>query len=56
MEMEVQEGKFLESANFHGNVYVTSIVAMETVADAGKVLDLTLFLLISRYYFSAMDP
>ena len=48
MEMEVREGKFLESANVHGNMYGTSIAAVETVADAGKVLDLTLFLFTSR--------
>ncbi|XP_057821889.1 guanylate kinase 1 isoform X2 [Cryptomeria japonica] len=42
MEMEVQEGKFLESANVHGNMYGTSIAAVEAVADAGKrcILDI----------------
>uniref|UniRef100_A0A0D6QYP4 Guanylate kinase 1 n=1 Tax=Araucaria cunninghamii TaxID=56994 RepID=A0A0D6QYP4_ARACU len=42
MEMEVQEGKFLESANVHGNLYGTSIAAVEAVADAGKrcILDI----------------
>eukprot|EP00249_Psilotum_nudum_P011764 c23366_g1_i1 orf=740-1963(+) len=42
MEMEVQEGKFLESANVHGNLYGTSITAVEAIADAGKkcILDI----------------
>lgn len=42
MEMEVLEGKFLESANVHGNMYGTSIAAVEAVADAGKrcILDI----------------
>lgn len=42
MEMEVLEGKFLESANVHGNLYGTSIAAVEAVADAGKrcILDI----------------
>lgn len=42
MELEVQEGKFLESANVHGNMYGTSIAAVEAVADAGKrcILDI----------------
>ena len=48
MEMEVREGKFLESANVHGSIYGTSIAAMEALDDAGKVLDLTLFLFTSR--------
>ena len=51
MEMEVWEGNFIESANVHGNIYRTSIAAMEALDDAGKVLDLTLFLLISRKCF-----
>ncbi|KAH9305164.1 hypothetical protein KI387_009568, partial [Taxus chinensis] len=42
MEMELQEGKFLEFANVHGNMYGTSIAAVEAVADAGKrcILDI----------------
>lgn len=42
MEMEVLQGKFLESANVHGNLYGTSIAAVEAVADAGKrcILDI----------------
>jgi guanylate kinase len=37
MELEIQEGKFLESATVHGNLYGTSVLAVEAVADAGKV-------------------
>lgn len=37
MEKEITEGKFLESALVHGNLYGTSIEAVETVSDAGKV-------------------
>lgn len=37
MELAIQEGKFLESADVHGNLYGTSIAAVEAVADAGKV-------------------
>eukprot|EP00252_Welwitschia_mirabilis_P004976 TRINITY_DN1534_c0_g1_i1.p1 TRINITY_DN1534_c0_g1~~TRINITY_DN1534_c0_g1_i1.p1 ORF type:complete len:422 (+),score=94.74 TRINITY_DN1534_c0_g1_i1:526-1791(+) len=42
MEREIQEGKFLESAVVHGNLYGTSIAAVEAVADAGKrcILDI----------------
>lgn len=42
MEKEIREGKFLESALVHGNLYGTSIEAVETVTDAGKrcILDI----------------
>ncbi|CAM6124138.1 unnamed protein product [Calypogeia fissa] len=42
MEKDVREGKFLESADVHGNLYGTSIAAVEAVADAGKrcILDI----------------
>ncbi|KAI5083071.1 hypothetical protein GOP47_0002814 [Adiantum capillus-veneris] len=42
MELAIQEGKFLESANVHGNLYGTSIAAVEAVANAGKrcILDI----------------
>jgi guanylate kinase len=43
MEAAVKEGKFLESANVHGNMYGTSIAAVEAVADSGKVRNLFLF-------------
>jgi guanylate kinase len=32
MEKEIKEGKFLESANVHGNLYGTSRAAVETVS------------------------
>jgi guanylate kinase len=37
MEEAVREGKFLESAEVHGNMYGTSVAAVEAVADEGKV-------------------
>ncbi|KAF8403811.1 hypothetical protein HHK36_011917 [Tetracentron sinense] len=42
MEKEIQEGKFLEYASVHGNLYGTSIEAVEMVSDAGKrcILDI----------------
>nr|CAD1837658.1 unnamed protein product [Ananas comosus var. bracteatus] len=42
MEKEISEGKFLESALVHGNLYGTSVEAVEAVTDAGKrcILDI----------------
>lgn len=42
MESAIQEGKFLESADVHGNLYGTSVAAVEAVANAGKrcILDI----------------
>ena len=37
MEKDIREGKFLESASVHGNLYGTSIEAVEAVTDVGKV-------------------
>jgi hypothetical protein len=37
MAQEIKEGKFLESAEVHGNLYGTSLAAVQAVADAGKV-------------------
>lgn len=37
MEREIKAGKFLEFASVHGNLYGTSVEAVEVVADAGKV-------------------
>lgn len=37
MENDLKEGKFLESAAVHGNLYGTSIDAVEAVTDSGKV-------------------
>ncbi|CAO3612772.1 unnamed protein product [Cunninghamella blakesleeana] len=37
MESEVAEGKFIESATFSGNMYGTSIKAVQDVVDSGKV-------------------
>jgi guanylate kinase len=42
MEKEIQDGKFLEFASVHGNLYGTSVEAVEVVADDGKrcILDI----------------
>ncbi|PHT71491.1 Guanylate kinase 1 [Capsicum annuum] len=37
MEREIKDGKFLEFASVHGNLYGTSVEAVEVVADAGKI-------------------
>ncbi|KAG6743846.1 hypothetical protein POTOM_052549 [Populus tomentosa] len=37
MEKEIKDGKFVEYASVHGNLYGTSIEAVEVVTDAGKV-------------------
>ncbi|KAG8646752.1 hypothetical protein MANES_09G025300v8 [Manihot esculenta] len=42
MEKDIKDGKFLEFASVHGNLYGTSIEAVEVVADEGKrcILDI----------------
>ncbi|XP_011020343.1 PREDICTED: guanylate kinase 2 [Populus euphratica] len=42
MEKEIKDGKFLEYASVHGNLYGTSIEAVEVVTDVGKrcILDI----------------
>ncbi|XP_010923426.1 guanylate kinase 1 [Elaeis guineensis] len=42
MEEEIRDGEFLESALVHGNLYGTSVDAVEAVTDAGKrcILDI----------------
>lgn len=42
MEQDINDGKFLEFASVHGNLYGTSIEAVEVVADQGKrcILDI----------------
>ncbi|KAJ8570379.1 hypothetical protein K7X08_037351 [Anisodus acutangulus] len=42
MEREIKDGKFLEFASVHGNLYGTSVEAVKVVADAGKrcILDI----------------
>ncbi|XP_060178383.1 guanylate kinase 2-like [Lycium barbarum] len=37
MERGIKDGKFLEFASVHGNLYGTSVEDVEVVADAGKV-------------------
>ena len=37
IEKDINEGKILEFAHVHGNVYGTSIEAVESVTDEGKV-------------------
>ncbi|XP_074574309.1 guanylate kinase 1-like isoform X1 [Curcuma longa] len=42
MEQDIRDGKFLEFASVHGNLYGTSIEAVEVVTDSGKrcILDI----------------
>ncbi|CAN1133948.1 Guanylate kinase 2 [Linum perenne] len=42
MEKDIKDGKFLEFASVHGNIYGTSIEAVEVVSDSGKrcILDI----------------
>ncbi|KAJ4980072.1 hypothetical protein NE237_010852 [Protea cynaroides] len=42
MEKAIQDGKFFEFASVHGNLYGTSVEAVQVVADAGKrcILDI----------------
>ncbi|XP_047941166.1 guanylate kinase 2-like [Salvia hispanica] len=42
MEKDIQDGKFLEFADVHGNLYGTSVEAVEMVTDQGKrcILDI----------------
>ncbi|KAI4330506.1 hypothetical protein MLD38_028792 [Melastoma candidum] len=42
MEMDIEDGKFLEHASVHGNLYGTSIEAVEVISDNGKrcILDI----------------
>ena len=37
IEKEIADGKFVESANVHGNYYGTSVAAVETVQKQGKI-------------------
>lgn len=37
MEAEIREGRFLEKADVHGNLYGTSVAAVKKVTDSGKV-------------------
>eukprot|EP00297_Palpitomonas_bilix_P018339 CAMPEP_0113886262 /NCGR_PEP_ID=MMETSP0780_2-20120614/11440_1 /TAXON_ID=652834 /ORGANISM="Palpitomonas bilix" /LENGTH=187 /DNA_ID=CAMNT_0000874423 /DNA_START=93 /DNA_END=656 /DNA_ORIENTATION=- /assembly_acc=CAM_ASM_000599 len=37
MEKEIAEGKFIETAHVHGNIYGTSIAAVEDVQKKGKI-------------------
>jgi guanylate kinase len=46
MEKEIKNGKFLEFASVHGNLYGTSVEAVEVVADAGKVSSFFCFTII----------
>lgn len=44
MEREIRDGKFLEFASVHDNLYGTSVEAVEVVADEGKVKAFVSFL------------
>ncbi|KAK9125322.1 hypothetical protein Scep_014168 [Stephania cephalantha] len=37
MEKDIKDGKFLEFASVHGNLYGTSVTAVNAVKDAGKI-------------------
>jgi guanylate kinase len=52
MEKEIKSGKFLEFASVHGNLYGTSVEAVEVVTDAGKVsyFYLTIILNSNSFY------
>lgn len=45
MEKEIKDEKFLEFASVHGNLYGTSIEAVEKVADEGKVIVLVIYMI-----------
>ena len=51
MEVAISEGKFLESANVHGNLYGTSFEAIDSVAKQHRVciLDIDVQVRISRW-------
>lgn len=49
MEKEIKNGKFLEFASVHGNLYGTSVEAVEVVADAGKVSSFHLTIIITHF-------
>lgn len=37
MQKEIDEGKFIESAEVHGNLYGTSVASVETIQKQGKI-------------------
>lgn len=51
MEAEIKDGKFLEFASVHGNLYGTSIEAVEVVADSGKVTNLGFSVSLQEIHF-----
>eukprot|EP00897_Mesotaenium_endlicherianum_P008479 jgi/Mesen1/765/ME000110S_11036 len=58
MEREVGEKKFLEFADVHGNMYGTSIAAVQKVTDSGKVKDSSLpatFVFVSPPSFEELE-
>lgn len=54
MEQEIKDRKFLEYASVHGNLYGTSIEAVEVVADSGKV-NMLIFVFFSLKHQYAME-
>jgi len=52
MEKEIKDGKFLEFASVHGNLYGTSVEAVEMVSDAGKASSLRIFI-VKNLMFTA---
>lgn len=59
MENDIKDGKFLEFASVHGNLYGTSVEAVEVVADAGKVnlcIFVSLKLIKKKCIFVSLKP
>ncbi len=48
MEAEIAAGKFIESANVHGNLYGTSKAAVEAVAHKGRICILDVDIQVRR--------
>ena len=55
MEKDIADGKFLESANVHGNYYGTSIEAVASVQRAGKICVLDIDAQVRSVLQSAFD-
>ena len=55
MQQQIQDGKFLETANVHGQLYGTSRRAVQSVAASGKCCILDIDVQVSSYVLS-MDP
>lgn len=54
MEKAIKNGKFLEFASVHGNLYGTSVEAVEVVTDDGKVCSFY-FTVIVTHFIGKLD-